>query len=84
MADPWSNSARAIDAPADKHFLLSPSDTIAIDPLPRAIHCQAAGTAIIEDVDGVVLPYAMVVGQVLSIRAKRLRTGSTGTFYGWV
>lgn len=72
------------DAPADRHFLIAPSDTVDLSPIPRAIVCQAAGTITVRDGAGTDLPYTMVVGQIMPFRGVRvLATGASGTYYGW-
>lgn len=84
MADRFQNVANKVN-PADTHFAIVPSDTVDLNFVPRAIYCQADGTAQVMDDQGTVLPYAMTQGMILPIRAKRiLSTGTTGTFYGWM
>lgn len=82
MADPYQNVADRTN-PADRHFLVVPSDSVDFAIKPRAIYCQAAGTAMVVDAGNTPLPYDMTAGQTLPIRAVRIdATGTTGTFYG--
>lgn len=70
--------------PATRHFAITPHNSTNFAILPRAIYCQAEGTAQIVDAGGTVLPYTMTAGQVLDIRAIRINaTDTTGTYYGW-
>lgn len=82
MADTFKNVAHRTN-PADDHFAVTPSDTVDFPIVPRAIYCQADGTAQMVSRTGVVLPYTMTQGQILPVRPIRINaTSTTGTFYG--
>ena len=85
MADTFTTQINKTN-PATHHFAITPSDDAEDNfaVLPRAIYCQADGTAQIVDAAGTVLPYAMTAGQQIEIRAVRINsTDTTGTYYGW-
>ena len=70
-----------LDGPADYHFAITPGAS-EFAQIPRAIYCEAAGTATIEDANGVALVYTLVAGQLLPFRARRV-TAATATLRGW-
>ena len=73
-----------LESPAERHAAITPSDTLPVDPRPRALWCQTAGDLVIEDRWGTQLSYAVQPGQVLPFRASKvLATGTTATVYGW-
>ena len=81
MADNFATYANALSAPATRHFAITagPSD-MAIRP--RAIRCDVAGTATLEDEAGVSITYTLAAGEVLAIRAVKV-TAATATLIGW-
>lgn len=83
MVDKFAGQTSMISAGV-RHMQIAPSDTVEIDPKPRALYCAAAGTALVEDEAGQVLPYTLEAGDILTFRGVRLRVGTTGTWYGWV
>lgn len=84
MADNFASHGSGISGPADIHRAITPSDSVAVDPKPRALYCQTDGNISIEDRLGTVLPYAVKAGQVLPFRGTKIRaTGTTATVYGW-
>lgn len=83
MADQFQNVEHRTN-PGDVHFAITPSDTVNMTQVPRAIYCATAGTAQVVDKFGTVLPYVMVAGDVLPFRGVRINaTSTTGTYYGW-
>ncbi|WP_210527341.1 spike base protein, RCAP_Rcc01079 family [Rubellimicrobium arenae] len=84
MSDNFSHHQRGLESPGDRHQPITPSDTLAVSPRPRALWCQTSGDLVIEDCDGTQLSYAVTAGQILPFRAARiLATGTTATVYGW-
>lgn len=85
MADVFKNlPIEALQSPANIHLAVTPSNTVDFPQVARAIYCQADGTAQVVDAEGTVLPYAMIAGQFIPVRAVRINaTGTTGTFYVW-
>jgi hypothetical protein len=84
MVDTFKNRPGVTD-PGMVHVAITPSDTVDLETLPKAIYCQEAGTAQIVDAAGTVLPYTMTAGQLLPFRGVRINaTDTTGTYYGWI
>ncbi len=84
MSDNFKSHQRSLESPGDRHAAVVPSDTLPLDPRPRALWCQVDGDVVIEDRDGTVLTYTLVAGQVVPFRAVKVRaTGTTATVYGW-
>jgi hypothetical protein len=83
MADPYSNNAKGVTGPGERHWLLTASAQD-LPVLPRAIYCEADGTITIRDTAGQVLPYTLVQGQQLPFRGVAVTAISGGTFYGWI
>lgn len=80
MADPFSN-VDYVDAPARKMFLITPDDTQEINPIPKAIRADNAGTVTLRAVSSLAdVQLTMAAGEVLPVRAKYIRvTGTTVT-----
>lgn len=84
MSDNFQNYAKSLQSPADRHFAITPSDTIDIVPRPRAIYCQTTGNLRLRDGSGTELTYAVTAGQTIPFRAARVMlTGTTVTVIGW-
>ena len=82
--DEFESFKKGLTSPATRHFVIVPSDGADLPVLPRAIYCQTAGTIVIRDQGGTLLPYTMSAGERLDFRGARvMSTGTTGTFYGW-
>ena len=84
MADAFNSFQSGLTSPATKHFAITPDDNNDLPIRPRVIYCQADGTIVVRDEDGVDLPYTMSSGDRIDFRGVRvLSTGTTGTYYGW-
>lgn len=82
--DEFATFTKGLTSPATKHFAITPDDDADLPILPRVIYCQAEGTVVVRDISGVELPYAMAAGDRIDFRGVRvMRTGTTGTYYGW-
>lgn len=70
-----------VDAPARKMFLVTPTDGLAIDPLPKALRFDGAGTVVLraKDSDDPVTLH-VVAGERLDTRV--IEVMSTGTTPG--
>ncbi|MGR3494081.1 spike base protein, RCAP_Rcc01079 family [Citreimonas sp.] len=82
--DDFSAYTKSASDPGYRHFALAADAGADVDPRPRAIYCEAAGTITIADEVGEELPYTMEQGQVLPFWGVRITAISAGTFYGWV
>ena len=80
MADNFATHSSGLSSPATRHFAITagPSD-MAIRP--RAIRCNVAGTATLEDEAGVSITYILAAGEVLAFRAVKV-TAATATLIG--
>lgn len=82
--DEFEAFTKGLTSPATSHFPITPDDTADLPVLPRVIYCHVAGTLVVQDSKGTVLPYALAAGDRLDFRGVRvLGTGTTGVFYGW-
>jgi hypothetical protein len=82
--DEFKAFTKGLTSPATKHFTIVPDDTADLPLLPRAIYCQADGTIVIRDSEGVTLSYTMSAGDRIDFRGVRvMSTGTTGIYYGW-
>lgn len=86
MADPFQYLSDTVSSPARKIFLITPHATNEIDPLPKAIRCNVAGTVAVRTIDSTAdVSITMAAGEVLPIRAQYIRaTGTTATLHGLV
>jgi len=71
----------SVQSPARRVFLITPHDTTALDPLPKAIRADGAGAIVFRAVDSNAdVTVNVVAGEVLDVRAKYIRaTGTTVT-----
>ncbi len=85
MSDPFQHQARSLEAPATRHFGVTPSDGTDLPVRPRVLYCVSAGTAVLRDAEGADLPYELEAGDILPVSAVRvLATGTTALLYGWL
>jgi len=80
MTDTFNGHKPGLEAPALHHYQIADG---ALDPVPRAIRCQADGTITLTDQTeptGVALPYTMVRGEIMPGRFVHAAITS-GTFY---
>ena len=73
------------ESPADKHFVITPNDSVDLAILPRALRIGTAGDVVVTDIDGDDVTYTCVAGELLLFRAVRIKaTGTTATgIIGW-
>lgn len=84
MPDNFQTAAKGIEAPATRHFTITPSNTVDMANRPRAIYVSVGGNLALRDELGVDVTYAVTAGQVILFRAVRvLATGTTATVIGW-
>lgn len=79
MTDQFRGLADDVDNPARQMFLITPHATNEIDPLPKAIRADSAGTVALRAVDSTAdVTVTMAAGEVLAVRAQYVRvTGTT-------
>jgi hypothetical protein len=85
MADNYANVQPSMAGPALRHYTVTPSDTVALDPRPRALYVNSDGDLALElPGDSAPIVYSVVAGQVLPIRPVRIHaTGTTATIIAW-
>lgn len=81
MADPFAQRADSVADPARRCWLITPHATNEVDPLPKAIRANEAGTIALRAVDSAAdVTMTVAAGEVLQIRAQYIRaTGTTVT-----
>lgn len=84
MPDNFQNVPKGIEAPATRHFAITPSNSTDMTNRPRALYVSVGGNLALRDEKGVEITYAVTAGQVILFRAVRvLATGTTATVIGW-
>lgn len=81
MADYFSNFSPGLESPANNAFAITPSDTVDLPVVTRAIYVGGGGSIAVilaGDASSVTL-VAVPVGSFLAIRAKRVLASTTAT-----
>lgn len=81
MPDNFANHFKRLDSPGGVHFAITPGPGD-INPRPRVLYCNVAGTATLVDETGASLVYNLTAGQLLPFRAVKV-TAATATIFGW-
>lgn len=81
MADAYSGQRRGLTSPGVYHATLV-ADAGDIDPFPRAIRCDVAGTAVLEDAAGTPITYNLLAGERIDWRPTKFTSG-TATLIAW-
>lgn len=82
MAKDWFEpSDHNLSAPARRAFAITPDNTNEIDPLPKAVRFNTAGTVALRAVDSAAdVSLTVAAGEVLALRVSHIRaTGTTAT-----
>jgi len=78
MAENFPPQQNTVSSPARQMFALTPHDTNPVDPLPKALRFDAAGTVVLRAVDSDAdVTLEVAAGEVLDVRALYVR--DTGT-----
>ena len=78
MADDFQYSADSSIAPARKMFLITPHASNEIDPLPKAIRADGAGSIVLRAVgSGADVTINVVAGERIDVRAQYIRASGT-------
>jgi hypothetical protein len=75
LADNFVSYQKGLESPADVHTAVT--FDVDIDPKPRALRFNAAGTVSIQDAAGTSRSYTVAAGEVLPFRAKRVNSSGT-------
>lgn len=81
MVDPQSNLGESLTGPARQCFAITPSDTLAIEPQPRAIRAGGDGVIMLRAVGSSSdIAHPVVEGERIDVRVSHVRaTGTTVT-----
>lgn len=78
MADKFNAMSDSPIAPARTMFVISPHATNEIDPLPKAIRADSAGTITLQAVESTTdVTINVVAGEVVPVRARFIRSSGT-------
>ena len=84
MADRFEHNAIGMTSVAVRHTAVTPSDSVDIPYLPRALYCTGAGDVAVVDIADNVIVYTLAVGDILPFRAKRVNaTDTNATVIAW-
>jgi hypothetical protein len=82
MADKFASQSDSASGPARDAFPLTPSDTVAISPIPKGIFVGSGGTVTLRAIDGAadVTYRNLADGSYIAVRAQFIRaTGTTAS-----
>lgn len=81
MLDAFQSLADSVASPARRAFAVSPSDTVELPMLPKALLVGGAGALVLRPVDSAAdVTITVAAGQIVPIRAQFVRaTGTTAT-----
>lgn len=82
MADSFQGMSDSVSGPARKMWLVTPHDTNELDPLPKSLRANTAGTLIVHAIDSAVsVTLTVVAGERIDVRAKLVKTGTTAAIH---
>lgn len=81
MSDLYANERRDLNTVGEFHYLVVPGAS-ALDPKPKVVRADTAGTVTVEDFDGTSITYTMAAGEVLQFRPHKI-TAATATIHAW-
>lgn len=84
MADQFRNMADELTGASRNMFLITPHATNEVNPLPKAIRSDTAGTITLRAIDASVdIVLNVAAGEVIAVRAQFVRaSGTTATVHG--
>ena len=78
MIDPFQNFGDSAADPARRAFAVTPSDSVALTQLPKALLIGGAGLVVLRPVDSAAdVTISVAAGQIVPIRASHVRAGGT-------
>lgn len=85
MADKFKRAIDSVEAPARNMFLITPHATNEVNPVPKAIRANTAGTIALRAVGSAAdVSITVAAGEVIPVRALFVRvTGTTATLHGF-
>lgn len=80
MSDPFESLAPGLESPATGAVHVSPSDTVNLATVSRALNAGTSGSVQVTMLDGGVVSLTIAAGSVLPVRVTRVwATGTTAT-----
>lgn len=80
MADSFEKHSSGLDSTGEQHFDITPSDSVDLAIVPRAVYVGGAGDIVLRDKKGVDVTYSPADNSYILIRATRvLSTGTTAS-----
>lgn len=84
MADKFKSLMETWNMPGRRHGLVVPSDTVDLDPRPRALRILTSGALVVTDGVGVDVTYTVTAGETFLFSPVRVKaTGTTATAAWW-
>lgn len=84
MADNFASFMRSWNMPGRRHGLVTPSDTVDLDPRPRALRILTSGALVVTDGGGVDVTYTVTAGETFMFSPVRVKaSGTTATAAWW-
>lgn len=77
MADKFENLSVGLSGPIEDLFSITPSDTVDLDHVTRAVIVDETGFVTVETKSGTVARVLMIAGFPYPIRAKRIHASGT-------
>lgn len=77
MTDAFSDYQPGLSDPSDTWATITPSDDEELSPIPRALHFGSAGDVVLTDKDGNDATIAVLAGEVLPLRARKVKDSGT-------
>lgn len=80
-----ATDALGLQTSADDLFAITPSDSVALTTIPKALLCTVAGNVAVRGTGSTPVTIPVTIGQILPIRARYVyATGTTATVIGLV
>lgn len=70
--------------PATLHYVVTPSNTVQLSPVPRALFALTTGNVAITDSSNTTIVYSVTAGTQLPFRAIYVTTATTANVIAWV
>lgn len=78
MLDPFQNFGDSAADPARRAFAVTPSDSVALTQLPKALLIGGAGLIVLRPIDSIAdVTISVAAGQIVPIRASHVRAAGT-------
>lgn len=78
MIDPFQNFGDSAADPARRAFAVTPSDSVALTQLPKALLIGGAGLIVLRPIDSIAdVTISVAAGQIVPIRASHVRAAGT-------